>query len=145
MESPTTEKNKLLDSQYLDEILNKGNFGIIDTFLAPNYVGHISGFPSMGKEGEMGIVTMFRTAFPDLVFAMENQIAEGERVAHMMVAHGTHMGTLMGINPTGSIVEIRGLTMRRCMDGKIVESWSFIDMLGLIQKLNVVPSSGKKR
>jgi predicted ester cyclase len=42
---------------------------------------------------------VYRNAFPDLDFTIEEQIAEGEKVGTRWVAYGTRQGKLMGIAP----------------------------------------------
>ena len=50
---------------------------------------------------------------------------------------GTHDGDLMGIAPTGKKVEWTEIGILRIADGKVVESWYDVDMLGLMGQLGV--------
>jgi predicted ester cyclase len=81
---------------------------------------------------------MMRAAFPDLHYAVEDQIAEGDKVVTRYTASGTHQGELMGVAPTGSRVEIRGISITRIKGGKIEEIWESYDALGMMQQLGVV-------
>jgi predicted ester cyclase len=78
-------------------------------------------------------------AFPDIHFAVEDLIAEGDRVAARVTMRGTHQGDLMGIPPTGKQVSWTGIEIDRIKDGKYVESWLNTDDLGLMQQLGVIP------
>jgi predicted ester cyclase len=47
----------------------------------------------------------------------------------------------MGLPPTGRRVEIAGITIDRIADGKIAESWTCFDTLGMMQQLGAVPEA----
>ena len=83
---------------------------------------------------------MYRSAFPDVHMQIEDQIAEGDRVATRWVASGTHEGDLMGINPTGNRVTVAGMTIDRIADGQIAETWDNYDALGMMQQVGAIPS-----
>lgn len=80
-----------------------------------------------------------RIPFPDLQFTVEEQLAEGDRVATRWRAHGTQQGEFMGIAPTGQTGVVTGTTISRIVDGKIVEEQSSWDALGLLQTVGVLP------
>jgi predicted ester cyclase len=48
----------------------------------------------------------------------------------------------MGIAPTGKRVSIGLIDILRLERGKVVEHWSVVDNLGMLQQLGVVPPSG---
>jgi predicted ester cyclase len=52
---------------------------------------------------------------------------------------GTHQGEFMGIAPTGRRMSVTEIGILRLVDGKVVESWYEVDMLGLMQQLGVFP------
>ena len=84
---------------------------------------------------------MYRSAFPDVHMEIEDQIAEGDRVATRWVASGTHEGDLMGISPTGNRVTVAGTTIDRIADGQIAETWDNYDALGMMQQVGAIPSA----
>jgi predicted ester cyclase len=47
---------------------------------------------------------------------------------------------MLGLPPTGKSMELRGMTILRIEDGKIHEVWENIDLLGLTQQLDAIPS-----
>jgi predicted ester cyclase len=83
---------------------------------------------------------MLRAAFPDLHQTIEEQIAEGDKVAYRWTARGTHLGELMGIAPTGNRVMFTGISIAHLAEGKIEEIWENYDALGMMQQLGVIPS-----
>ncbi len=68
-----------------------------------------------------------REGFPDLAIAVEDVMAEGDRVTARVTMRGTHSGEFQGIAPTGRQVEVRAIDMFRIQDGKIVEHWGHAD------------------
>jgi steroid delta-isomerase-like uncharacterized protein len=133
------EHNKALARQFFEEAYNTGNVALLEHLLAPTYVDQKAppGTPS-GPEGIAAVITMFRRAFPDLHFTIEDQVAEGDKVATRYTFRGTQQGELMGISPTGKQVSIGGISIYRITDGKMQQAWIEYDMLGLLQQLGVV-------
>jgi hypothetical protein len=62
-------------------------------------------------------------------------VVEGDRVAHRWTFRGTHQGEMMGVSPTGEQVTMAGMEINHVRDGKIVESWSISDALGMMRQL----------
>ncbi len=139
----SAEENKALVHRFYDEFLNAGNLDIADELIAPDCVFYMGGNlePIRGPEGYKRTLAMFRTAFPDIRWTIEDMVAEGDRVAERPVGRGTHLGEFMSIAPTGKRIEIRGIAILRVADGKIVENWGMPDMLGLMRQLGVAPTA----
>ena len=78
---------------------------------------------------------MFRSAFPDIIFTLDQVIAEEDRVVIRLMGRGTHRGNFMGIAPTGRRVAFAGMTIIRFEGDKIAERWGLSDMAGLRQQL----------
>jgi steroid delta-isomerase-like uncharacterized protein len=131
---------KGITRRMVEEVLNKGRLDVIDEIIAPGYVGHDPALPQdvVGPNGERELVRGYRAAFPDLTLTIDDQIAEGDRVVTRWTARGTHSGDLWGIAATGKEVTVTGTAIDRIEDGRIVESWSHWDALGLMQQLGVV-------
>ena len=82
----------------------------------------------------------YLTAFPDANVAIEDLVAEGDRVMCRNTFTGTHQGPLMGIPPTGSAVTISAITILRFAGGKCIERWTQADNLSLMQQLGILPA-----
>ena len=134
-------ENKALVRRGLEEIWNKGNLAVVDELTAANHVAHDPANPSAGRgpQAEKQLVTMYRTALPDIHIAIDEMIADGDKVVTRWTARGTHKGDLMGIAPTGKQVTITGITIDRVAGGKVEESWTNWDTLGMMQQLGAVP------
>ena len=53
---------------------------------------------------------------------------------------GTHQGELMGVPPSGNRTEVSGITINRISEGKIAETWTNYDALGMMQQIGAIPS-----
>ena len=138
----SAEENKAVSRRVAEEVFNGGNVDLVDELYAPDYVLHDPSLPEdlHGPEGIKRYAAMTLGAFPDIRVAVEDQVAEGDKVVSRWTATGTHTGDLMGIPPTGRRVEISGVTINRFSGGKIAEDWYQSDDLGMMQQLGVVPS-----
>ena len=138
----STEANKAISRRFLEEIFGQGKLAVADEIIAPNHVnsgpGALPGLPP-GPEGSKQLVTVYRNAFPDVQFTIDEQIAEGDKVVTRWTAHGTHTGELAGIPATGKSSTVTGMGVDRIMNGKIVESWGIFDQFGMMQQLGVIP------
>ena len=97
--------------------------------MATEYMAHHipSGMPP-GAEGLKQLIAAYRRAFPDLKINLEDIFAEGEMVAFRWSVSGTHLGDWLGVSPTGNHVTATGITVFRIAVGKVMESWTSIDV-----------------
>jgi steroid delta-isomerase-like uncharacterized protein len=135
------EDNKALVWRFVDEVQSRGNIDLIDEICSPEFVNHSAppGIPA-DREGVKAVTAMFRGAFPDSYFTVEDMMAEGDKVATRKTFHGTQEGEFMGIPPSGRSVSMGLIDIVRISDGRVVEHWSMGDSLGLMQQLGVIPS-----
>jgi steroid delta-isomerase-like uncharacterized protein len=131
--------NKTISRRFFDEVWNGGNLEVLDEIAADDVVLHDRDMGEhRGTDAARDFVTTYRKAFPDLRFTIEDQIAEGDRVATRWTARGTHRGELMAIPPTEKSTTVSGITIDRIADGRIAESIGSWDALGLLQQLGVL-------
>ncbi|MEJ2704021.1 MAG: ester cyclase [Sedimentisphaerales bacterium] len=112
---------------------------VADEVFAPDAILHLGTDDVQGPEGFKEYVAGYREAFPDIHWAVEDQVAEGDMVVTRLTGTGTHQGELMGIPPTGLQVTVTAIANVRIVGDKIQESWSSWDALGLMQQLGVMP------
>ena len=136
-----SEQNKAIVRRLFNEVGSKGNMEVISELITEDYVSHQLGAEDhKGYEGLEQLITMYRTAFPDMLITVDDQVAEGDRVATRWAATGTHQGELAGIPPTGKQVKVSAMSITRFEGGKIAEEWELADQMGLMQQLGVVPT-----
>ncbi len=135
-----SEENKALARRWAD-IFAQGNLDLVDEIYAPDFVGHDPAMPEdiRGVEGARDFYSMYRSAFPDAEITIEDQLAEGDKVATRWTGRGTHEGELMGVSPSGNRVEVAGITISRIEGGKVAEEWDIYDALGMMQQIGAVP------
>ncbi len=137
----SVEQNKAIVQRFVGEAFNAKNLSIGDEMLAGDVVFHTTGGDALvGIESWKQYATIFVTAFPDLDFAVEDAIAEGDKVVLRWMGTGTHKGKLRNLLPTNKTVRFQGIAIYRIEEGKLAELWGQIDMLGLMQQLGAIPS-----
>lgn len=139
-----SEQNKILVHRYIEGVLNLGNLSLVDELFANDYLGHSSttADETHGPAGARQFFAALRQAFPDLQVTVQDQIAEGDKVATRWTARGTHLGEFRGIPPTGIHGVMTGTTVDRIANGKLVECWMNSDDLGMLQQLGVDSAPG---
>ena len=133
----TREANRALMRRFIEEVWNKGNIDVADELFHPDHTSPSAPSLPAGPEGTKMIATAFRNAFPDYHMTIEQMAAEDDRVAARFLQSGTHKGELWGIPPTGKFAKFSEIGILRIADGKIVESWYDVDMLGMMGQLGV--------
>ena len=135
-------ETKGIARRFLEEAFNRGNLDVVDELVAPEFVNHDAALPEpvVGIEASKASIRGYRDALPDMRMTVELQVAEGEEVVTQWTARGTHQGDLMGLAATGKQATVTGITIDRIVDGRIVESWTNWDTLGLLQQLGAVPA-----
>ena len=121
------------------ECLNEGDLSVANQLVSPDFAGPAG----KGPEGFQAMISPLRQGFPDLRFIIQDMVAEGSRVVVRWTSQGTHRGMFAGTAPTGRQVSNEGIGIYRVEDGKIVESWSQVDRLGVLQQIGAVPTIGR--
>ena len=122
-----SEQNKAA-SRVAFEVWNTGAVDRLDQYIATDVVHHDPYDPN-GANGLAGMkktIQRNREITPDLRITIEDQVAEGDKVATRWTATMTRQGKK---------VSLKGITIDRFENGKVVEAWRIIDMLGLQQQV----------
>jgi predicted ester cyclase len=86
---------------------------------------------------------MVREMLPDLRIAVEDVIAEDDKVAVRLTSSARHTGTFMGMPPTGKRYTISEIHIFRIRNGQVAEHWHEFDKLSLMQQLKGEGPDGK--
>jgi steroid delta-isomerase-like uncharacterized protein len=125
-----SEENKDLARRAWEAINNPD---ILDEVYALDVVWHEPDQEVQGLEEARQFISMYKTAFPDLNVTVEDVIAEGDKVVTRITFHGTHQGEVEEFGPpTGRQIEVKGITISRIENGKIVEDWDSYDNLSIL-------------
>jgi len=126
-----TEANKTVVDRRV-ELWNTGDLAIADEIFATGFVSHVPHYPEVTDlESYKAEVVSSRTAFPDFHAEVHDVIAEGDMVACRFTNRYT--------GPTGKQVTATGITIDFFTDGKILEEWWSVDVLGVMEQLGMMP------
>jgi steroid delta-isomerase-like uncharacterized protein len=135
----SNQDNKALVRRFLGSVIGAHDPAAAAGVLTSDYTVHMPGLPGpvRGLDQWTGLIGSYFAAFPDLEIGLEDEIAEGDRVAIRYVWTGTHRADFMGIPATGRAVRVPGTVVFRIADARVAEEWHFDDVLGLMQQLEV--------
>jgi len=123
------------------DIWNDKRSDLMTQYIAAHTKFHsvsLDGEPAHGPAGFQPLFDTLVAAFPDIKFTVLNVIESGAYAAGHWTATMTHSGEGMGVKATGQKLEIAGMAILRCADGKAVEVWDQWDRLGLLTSIGAV-------
>ncbi len=143
--STSAEENKAVARRWFEDLFNAGNLEVADEIVASDHVNHDPTLPGVptGPEGQKQVVNLYRGAFTNAHISVEDQVAEGDKVVTRWTGSGIHQGEFMGVAPSGNQVTVTGITINRVSGGKIAESWTNYDALGMMQQIGAIPPPGQ--
>ena len=124
--------------RFVAELVNKGNFDVVDEIVHPNYVYRSPDEELHGTKALRAFLAGYHAAFPDLRMAIDELVVADDKAVIFFTLTGTHEGELMGIPPTGKGMRVHGVVRSRFEDGRIVEEWEVLDQLAILTQLGVV-------
>jgi len=133
------EKNKAVVRRAI-EALNKQDLSSLDDLVAPNYFDHTD---QQGLKQHKQSLAMFFKGFPDCHWTIEDIIAEGNKVWARVTYTGTHTGEYLGFAPTWKKISYKSVTIKRVVDGRMVEGWTINDMLGFLKQIGAIEYTEK--
>jgi predicted ester cyclase len=91
------EANKAIIRRLIGEVYYRGNLDVVDELVAPDVFNQ----PTVpehqhGIDGFKHVIVWVREFSSDVHYAIDDIIAEGDRVAVRMTNSGTHTGTVRG-------------------------------------------------
>jgi steroid delta-isomerase-like uncharacterized protein len=131
------EQNLKTTHIYFDEIMSQGRLELIEEIMTPDFQFIIPTQPApiAGYDNMKGFVTYLRTAFPDITFTVEREIASDNKVATRWRIKGTHKGEFLGMPASGNVVEDHGIDIFTFEQGKIKTVHVNENDFGLFQQL----------
>jgi len=126
------------------EAFERGRTEVLRDAMTPGFVNHrtpdgVDG----GVEGLEAIVRALRAGFPDLTYTVEREIAQGDWVAQVAWAEGTHAGRVHGVPATGRRVRWRQVHVVRMEDDRIAEHWGVSDLASVWEQIGKVERSDR--
>lgn len=135
----STDTNKALARRVFDDVLNKRQLDILDELATSDYIEH-NPLPSQrtGVEGITDRYTMLFEAF-ESTFAVDDVIAEGDKVVLRWTQSGRHIGPIFGMPATDRTFRTTGIEIWRVENGKLAEHWDAVDIFGQLLQLGLFP------
>lgn len=137
------EQNKAVLTRFV-EFITTGDPAIADEMVAPDFLER-DPFPGQlpGREGLKAVILMIRAAFPDLEWAVDEMVAEGDAVASRFTWRGTHRGAFLGVPATGKQITVTGMVFDRVVEGQLVESQILMNTLSILIQLGAIALPGQ--
>jgi len=135
------QDNAAIIRRFVEEVITQGKIDSAAQYVWEDVVEKVP-LPGQGPglDGMKDILRAMRAGFPDIVFSIQEQITEGDKVASRFEWTGTHKGEFLGVPATGRPVRVWGIVIDRLKDGRIKDTRILMDTLGLMSQLGALPS-----
>jgi steroid delta-isomerase-like uncharacterized protein len=134
----TAQEGKVLVRRFIDEIFVKGNADAVDKLVTSDFTPHSWGKMPAGVEPLKQAVKRVHAGLADVSMKIEDVIAEEDKVAVRLTAHGRHVGEFMGVPASGKEYTISEIHIFHLRDRKIAAHWRDADMLGLMRQVGAL-------
>ena len=131
--------NKQIVQRFMDECWSRGNLNMVSELVADDCRHHDPVFPSLtsGAENIKNHIQNCRSGFPDLMFTIDDTIAERDEVVIHWTGTGTHKGQFLGMPPTNKKASVTGTSIYRIEGSKIVEEWANWNLMSMMEQLGI--------
>lgn len=142
--SSVEARNKALFHRWFGQVWNDGHYEVAHEVISPKMRVHGAGGQPVeqGPDGLVGLISTWRTAFPDGHMYSSALVAEGDLVAALLTWRGTHAAEFYGAPPSGKTVVCTSIGIDRIEGGIIVDGWGELDMVGMMQQMGALPAVG---
>ncbi|MBF6301007.1 ester cyclase [Nocardia amamiensis] len=144
MSTARATSNKATFSR-LHDAVNSGDAELIaktiDEIVEPDVLFHAPvPMDATGAQALKQVWAVLLRAFPDIHVAVEDAIAEEDKVVFRNTVTGTHQGEFRGLPPTGKRVTYNEIFIVRFAGGRIAEIWGVVDVFSQMQQLGAIPT-----
>jgi predicted ester cyclase len=125
---------------YLNTIYAERKVDQLGRYFAPDVIAHpVPPGREPGLPGVQAAVQAWVDAFADFHITLDSFVYEKDRMAPRITISGTHVGTFLGIPPTGKRIQIIDHPHYQLRDGKVIELWDLADVVSLLMQLGASP------
>lgn len=122
--------------RWADDVWTNQKLDVLDEIASPDIIHHGATFPTThGVDALKDAVSRQFTTFPDMVITVEDAFASGDMAVVRWSGTGTQQGEFFGVPPTNAPVHMTGINIYRLNCGKIVESWSNMNALDVLNEI----------
>jgi len=135
-----TEVNKAIVLRFVNEVINKKHFNLIDELWSQNMIWH------GGSAGDVYGIEDYKkmligaagNSFSDMLLQVKDIIATDDKVVLYFSNSGKNVGDFMGNKATNKTAIWNGMGIYRIENGKIAEAWFSEDHLAMFQQLGFI-------
>ena len=141
-----SEERKAKLRRVMEKVIVEGNVDAMDELYAPSIVRH-AGPPLPNVEGldaYKDYMAAGQGIYSDYQLAIDDLICEGDTCSMRYRLQMTHSGynPVFDLEATGKRATLEASITSRWENGKIVEEWAIVDLLGFLQQLGAVEAPG---
>jgi steroid delta-isomerase-like uncharacterized protein len=137
---PTTPEENAAIASHWTEALDRHAVDELDEFVAEDMVHHNGIYlDTYGRADVKANLEALIASFPDIRFSVDVVVADDDSAVVRWTGRGTNDGDFQGNPPTGIAVTFTGINSYHIVCGQMVEGWSDVDSLQLLQQLGLVP------
>lgn len=115
---------------------NKNDSQKMEGLLHSDFVGYVGG-KTIGREEYILSINTLHQGFSNLKFIIEDMIQEGEKIAVRLLVTGKNSGFYLGHEASNCPIKYSGITMKRIVNGKIIEEWQVNDSLTMLHQIGL--------
>jgi steroid delta-isomerase-like uncharacterized protein len=119
-----------------------GDFDAYYQHVTDDFVFHRAPLPdTVGIEANIQADKAMQEAFTESKTSVHEIVVDGDTAVTRYAWEAVHSGPTpsLGIPATGKRIEISGCMVYHWKNGKLVELWDHVDMLGLLKQLGAFP------
>lgn len=133
---------KAIASDFYDSYNRKDLDKSFDDFIATDLINHTMG-GGFDREKWLNFEKAFLAACPNLTLRVKEQFAEGNRVVTYWTCAGTHTADFLGLEASGNVIQLTGISIDGIENGKIKEHlpWPILPSLcnNLLKSNRITP------
>jgi heme-degrading monooxygenase HmoA/predicted ester cyclase len=123
------EKQKEIIQREIEEAWNKGNVSVLDEHIADDFIRHSPPHPDVkGLDGLKEYITNTHKYYSKFHTTIEEILVDGNSTLTRFTINAVRQGDNMEVTSTGTSVD-------HWENGKDIERWVHVDMLGMFQQL----------
>ena len=132
-----TDDCKAVVRRFNTEVIEQGNRAAFEALIDPGFVNRsaLPGAPDGPESMWNTFEHVLRPALAGLSVTIHDQVAEGDKVTSRKTIAGTHVGVLLGVEPTGRAVAIDVIDIVRVEGGRYVEHWGINTLPSVLAQL----------
>ena len=132
-----SEDIKQAVQKVFEKIWNQGDTSAADQIFADTYVAHIASISSPINSADefKQFVALFRALSPDMCFTIDDQVAEGDKVATRWTVRFPSSSDGLVAESANEDIVVTGMSMHKMTNGKLVESWDNWDSMTAFQSM----------